>query len=159
MKLFLNLIKKVKYNHFKTALIMGATKYEIYTEELIRLSELAKAISHPARLKSLLIIANETNEDVTIKEIMKEIDLSQSTISQHLKVLRDTGLVMTRLIIRNNKSQQIYRINRAAIEQINKLLNHLFDKVDLKQDDRFNAVKSFYTKLYEITNWNQCFSS
>ena len=34
--LFLNLIKKVKYNHFKTALIMGATKYEIYEDLFFR---------------------------------------------------------------------------------------------------------------------------
>ncbi|MBC9813297.1 helix-turn-helix transcriptional regulator [Crocinitomicaceae bacterium CZZ-1] len=138
---------------------MGATKFEIYTEELIRLSELAKAISHPARLKAVLIIANETDEDVTLKDIMEEIDLAQSTLSQHLKVLRDAGLVMTKLIVENNTSKQIYRINKLALEQINKLLNHLSDRIDLKQDDRFNAVKSFYSRLYEITNWNQCFNS
>jgi len=138
---------------------MGATKIEIYTEELIRLSELAKAISHPARLKAVLIIANETDEDVTLKDIMEEIDLAQSTLSQHLKVLRDAGLVMTKLIVENNTSKQIYRINKLALEQINKLLNHLSDRIDLKQDDRFNAVKSFYSRLYEITNWNQCFNS
>ncbi|NGF77023.1 helix-turn-helix transcriptional regulator [Fluviicola sp. SGL-29] len=138
---------------------MVATKIEIYTEELIRLSELAKAISHPARLKAVLIIANETDEDVTLKDIMEEIDLAQSTLSQHLKVLRDAGLVMTKLIVENNTSKQIYRINKLALEQINKLLNHLSDRIDLKQDDRFNAVKSFYSRLYEITNWNQCFNS
>ncbi|MBX2977573.1 MAG: ArsR family transcriptional regulator [Ignavibacteriaceae bacterium] len=138
---------------------MGATKFEIYTEELIRLSELAKAISHPARLKAVLIIANETDEDVTLKDIMEEIDLAQSTLSQHLKVLRDAGLVMTKLIVENNTSKQIYRINKLALEQINKLLNHLSDRIDLKQDDRFNAVKLFYSRLYEITNWNQCFNS
>ncbi|MBX2948932.1 MAG: helix-turn-helix transcriptional regulator [Crocinitomicaceae bacterium] len=138
---------------------MGATKFEIYTEELIRLSELAKAISHPARLKAVLIIANEIDEDVTLKDIMEEIDLAQSTLSQHLKVLRDAGLVMTKLIVENNTSKQIYRINKLALEQINKLLNHLSDRIDLKQDDRFNAVKSFYSRLYEITNWNQCFNS
>lgn len=138
---------------------MGATKFEIYTEELIRLSELAKAISHPARLKAVLIIANETDEDVTLKDIMEEIDLAQSTLSQHLKVLRDAGLVMTKLIVENNTSKQIYRINKLALEQINKLLNYLSDRIDLKQDDQFNAVKSFYSRLYEITNWNQCFNS
>lgn len=120
---------------------MGATKFEIYTEELIRLSELAKAISHPARLKAVLIIANETDEDVTLKDIMEEIDLAQSTLSQHLKVLRDAGLVMTKLIVENNTSKQIYRINKLALEQINKLLNHLSDRIDLKQDDRFKCGK------------------
>lgn len=73
---------------------MGATKYEFYTDELINTTELVKAIAHPARLKALLIIANETDRDVTSKDISEEIGLSQSTLSVHLKKLSDSGLIM-----------------------------------------------------------------
>lgn len=138
---------------------MGATKYEIYTDELINMSEMLKAMAHPARLKALLIIANEANEDITAKDILREIKLSQSTISVHLKQLSNAGLVKTRIETKSNKSCLCYRINKPALEQVEKLLNHLFSKADLKADDSYESYKKFYSKLRMITNWNQCFDS
>ncbi len=138
---------------------MGATKCELYTEELVRLADLLKATAHPARLKALLIIARETDNDVTAAEIQKEIKLSQSTISQHLKQLRDVGLVKNKMVLKNNKACLSYRIDREAVEQVEKLIHYLFEKTDLKYDDRFETVQSFFSKLHKITNWNQCFES
>jgi DNA-binding transcriptional ArsR family regulator len=138
---------------------MGATKYEIYTDELINMANMLKAMAHPARLKALLIIANETDEDITAKDILKGINLSQSTISAHLKQLSDVGLVKTRIGIKNNKSCLCYRIHKPALEQVEKLLHHLFSKTDLKTDDSYQSLREFYSKLRMITNWNQCFDS
>lgn len=138
---------------------MGATKYEIYTDELINMADMLKAMAHPARLKALIIIANETNEDITAKDILKEIKLSQSTISAHLKQLSDAGLVKTKIETKNNKSCLCYRVNKPALEHVEKLLNHLFSKTDLKMDDSYEPIRSFYSKLRVITNWNQCFDS
>lgn len=138
---------------------MGATKHEIYTDELVRLADLLKATGHPARLKALLVIAREADGDVTATEIQKEITLAQSTVSQHLKQLRDVGLVKTKMIVRNNKACLSYRIDREAIEQIEKLLTYLYEKTDLKYDDKFETFQSFFSKLNKITNWNQCFES
>lgn len=138
---------------------MGATKHEIYTDELVRLADLLKATGHPARLKALLVIAREADGDVTATEIQKEITLAQSTVSQHLKQLRDVGLVKTKMIVRNNKTCLSYRIDREAIEQIEKLLTYLYEKTDLKYDDKFETFQSFFSKLNKITNWNQCFES
>lgn len=138
---------------------MGATKHEIYTDELVRLADLLKATGHPVRLKALLVIAREADGDVTATEIQKEITLAQSTVSQHLKQLRDVGLVKTKMIVRNNKACLSYRIDREAIEQIEKLLTYLYEKTDLKYDDKFETFQSFFSKLNKITNWNQCFES
>lgn len=138
---------------------MGATKHEIYTDELVRLADLLKATGHPARLKALLVIAREADGDVTATEIQKEITLAQSTVSQHLKQLRDVGLVKTKMVVRNNKACLSYRIDREAIEQIEKLLTYLYEKTDLKYDDKFETFQSFFSKLNKITNWNQCFES
>lgn len=138
---------------------MGAIKHEIYTDELVRLADLLKATGHPARLKALLVIAREADGDVTATEIQKEITLAQSTVSQHLKQLRDVGLVKTKMIVRNNKACLSYRIDREAIEQIEKLLTYLYEKTDLKYDDKFETFQSFFSKLNKITNWNQCFES
>ena len=55
------------------------------------LAGLAKAIGHPARVQVLRILARRNS--CVCGEIVQEIPLSQSTVSQHLKVLKDAGLI------------------------------------------------------------------
>jgi len=63
-----------------------STGFELMSEEL-------KAIAHPARLKMLEgLIKNECN--VTL--IQKKLGLPQSTISQHLKILKNAGIIKGR---------------------------------------------------------------
>ncbi len=138
---------------------MGATKYEFYTDELINTTELVKAIAHPARLKALLIIANETDRDVTSKDISEEIRLSQSTLSVHLKKLSDSGLIKTRVTTIESRSCLCYRINKPALKHLVELLEHVFTKTDMKNDDRYESFNSFYTKLKSTVGWNSCFEA
>lgn len=138
---------------------MGATKNEIYREDVVKMAELLKAIAHPARLKAVLLIANNTNEDMTAKAIQKEIPLSQSTIAQHLKQLRDAGLVETQLRTMDKSSHLCYRINIKALNQVKNLIELLIKKSNIKQDDKVEIFRNFYSKLQSITNWNQSFES
>ncbi len=55
------------------------------------LAVLAKAIAHPVRVRILRILAHENA--YICGNITKNIPLAQSTISQHLKVLKDAGLI------------------------------------------------------------------
>lgn len=55
------------------------------------LALLAKAIAHPARLRILRILAER--EACVCGELVEEFSLAQSTISQHLKILKDAGLI------------------------------------------------------------------
>lgn len=136
---------------------MGATKYEIYNEGIIQLAELLKAIGHPARLKALLLTANETDHDTSATEIQNKIELSQSTVTQHMKQLRDAGLVKTRLIVRKNRSYLVYRINTDALKYIEKVTTYLKQKTDIKHDSRFESATLFFTKFREISYSNQVF--
>ncbi|MBX2950831.1 MAG: winged helix-turn-helix transcriptional regulator [Crocinitomicaceae bacterium] len=138
---------------------MGATKHEIYRKDVVKMAELLKAIAHPARLKAVLLIANSTDEDLTAKDIQKEIPLSQSTIAQHLKQLRDSGLVETQLRTIDKVNHLCYRINLQALNQIKKLIELLIKKSTIKQDDNVETLRNFYSKLQAITNWNQSFES
>lgn len=138
---------------------MGATKYEFYSDELINTAELIKAIAHPARLKAILIVANETDQDATFKEISKEIGLSQSTLSVHLKKLCDSGLIKSCTTTIDNRCCVCYRINKPALNHLIDLLEHLISKSDVKNDDRYESFKSFYTKLKSTVGWNQCFEA
>lgn len=55
------------------------------------LAALAKALAHPARVKILRHLLER--EECVVGALVDELPLAQSTVSQHLKVLRDAGLV------------------------------------------------------------------
>jgi ArsR family transcriptional regulator len=55
------------------------------------LATLAKALGHPARVKILRILI--AKNACICSDIVDELPLAQSTVSQHLKVLRDAGLI------------------------------------------------------------------
>lgn len=55
------------------------------------LAALARALGHPARLAILRVLA--ARETCVCGEIVDELPLAQSTVSQHLKVLREAGLI------------------------------------------------------------------
>lgn len=55
------------------------------------LAEFAKALAHPARVKILRILA--ARNSCVCGELVDELPLAQSTVSQHLKVLKDAGLI------------------------------------------------------------------
>jgi ArsR family transcriptional regulator len=66
-------------------------KTEVFTIELQELSKFAKVISHPARLAILQYLA-ETKTCIS-GDISDSLPLSRSTVSQHLKELKDLGLI------------------------------------------------------------------
>ena len=70
---------------------MGTTKTEIFTEEQNRLAVMLKAIAHPARIAILqqIIAANAC----ICGDLVDELGLAQATISQHLKELKNAGLI------------------------------------------------------------------
>ena len=55
------------------------------------LAVLAKALGHSARVRIVRLLARRST--CICGEIVHELDLAQSTVSQHLKILKDAGLV------------------------------------------------------------------
>ncbi len=55
------------------------------------LATLCKAIGHPARVQILRLLARR--EECICGDIVDELPLAQSTVSQHLKVLKEAGLI------------------------------------------------------------------
>ncbi|MFZ4927941.1 ArsR/SmtB family transcription factor [Chryseobacterium sp. Mn2064] len=70
---------------------MGLTKTEIFTEEQNRLSALFKVLGHPARIAILQHIINQ--KACICNDLVEELGLAQATISQHLKELKNTGII------------------------------------------------------------------
>jgi len=62
-----------------------------YTEKQIHMARFAKALAHPARLYILKFL--ETRCNCMAGNIVDELPMAQSTVSQHLKELKDAGLI------------------------------------------------------------------
>ncbi|WP_437344289.1 ArsR/SmtB family transcription factor [Mesorhizobium marinum] len=67
------------------------------------------ALSHPARITILRHLARA--ESCCCGDVVEKLDLAQSTVSQHLKVLVDAGLV----IFEPDRRRSRYRIDREAL--------------------------------------------
>ncbi|MBO6525370.1 MAG: winged helix-turn-helix transcriptional regulator [Balneolaceae bacterium] len=70
---------------------MGKSKSSAFTEVQNRLAATAKALAHPARIAILQHLAKKNS--CVCGDIVNEIPLSQSTVSQHLKELKAAGLI------------------------------------------------------------------
>jgi DNA-binding transcriptional ArsR family regulator len=70
---------------------MGLTKTAEFTKTQNDLAVLAKALGHPARIAILQFLIK--TKSCVCGEIVDELPLSQSTVSQHLKELKNAGLI------------------------------------------------------------------
>lgn len=70
---------------------MGLTKTSEFTKKQNRLAILAKALGHPARIAILQYLTEK--QACVCGDIVDELPLSQSTVSQHLKELKNAGLI------------------------------------------------------------------
>src|ERR1700751_755684 len=71
--------------------IMGAGKHDEFSVKHNRISKYAKALSHPARVAILNFLIKKNA--CVCGDIVDELPLSQSTVSQHLKELKEAGLI------------------------------------------------------------------
>lgn len=70
---------------------MGLTKTEIFSVEQNELASIAKVLGHPARIAILQQIIK--SESCICGDLVNEIGLAQPTVSQHLKELKNIGLI------------------------------------------------------------------
>lgn len=138
---------------------MGATKYEIYPSEVVEFTELLKAVAHPARMQAVLLIAENTDEDITTKELQAEIKLSQATLSQHLKVLTHSGVLKTKVVKKNNKCCLSYRIEREVLVMITQIIGKILKNTDLKSDSNYTVIEKFHSRFQACTNWQSYFKT
>lgn len=70
---------------------MSTTKKDHFTEEQMQIAKVTKALGHPARIAIIQYLL-KVNQCVC-GDIVDELPLAQSTVSQHLKVLKDANLI------------------------------------------------------------------
>lgn len=99
---------------------MGVTKSEEFSVKNNRIAKYAKALSHPARVAILkLLIQKQT---CICGDIVDELPLSQSTVSQHLKELKEAGLIKGDI----EGAKVCYCIDEKEWNTAKKLLNEVF---------------------------------
>jgi ArsR family transcriptional regulator, arsenate/arsenite/antimonite-responsive transcriptional repressor len=98
-------------------------KVMAFTDQQKHRARLYKALSHPARLAILEYLA-EIKTCIT-GDIADELPLSRTTVNQHLKELKDAGLIQGTVEgVRTN-----YCLNPSAIEELRNEFNEFFRKI------------------------------
>ncbi len=105
---------------------MGVTKTDLFTEEQNKLAQLAKAFGHPARIAILQHLL-KTNACIN-GDLVDEIGLAQPTISQHLRALRDTGVIQGTI----DGVSISYCIDPQVWNDVKELFNELFSSYQSK---------------------------
>ena len=84
-----------------------------------QLAKLAWAVAHPARVRIVQLLLSRTS--CVCGEIVDQMPLAQSTVSQHLKILKDSGLVQGEI----DGPRICYGINQKILKQLKKLVADL----------------------------------
>jgi predicted transcriptional regulator len=107
---------------------MGITKAEEFSVKDNKVARYAKALAHPARIAILKLLASR--QACICGDIVDELPLSQSTVSQHLKELKEAGLIKGDI----EGAAVCYCIDEKAWKAAQASLNQLFES--------FNAANS-----------------
>ena len=100
---------------------MGATKSYEFSVKENKLAKYAKALAHPARVAILKLLASK--QTCQCGDIVEELPLSQSTVSQHLKELKEAGLIQGEI----EGAKVCYCIDPKEWKAAQAMLNGLFD--------------------------------
>ena len=100
---------------------MGTAKTEEFTLKDNRVAAYAKALAHPARVAIIQLLLKK--QACICGDIVDELPLSQSTVSQHLKELKASGLIQGDV----EGTKVCYCINPGEWEKAKACFSHLFE--------------------------------
>lgn len=130
---------------------MGATKYEVYTQEAIDIAELFKAFAHPARVMVVIQLLEADADKTTLSTLLEEIKLSQSALSKHVEKLRKNGILTTRLEQRGSKCYQVLGINKVVMNDFRRIVLKIFS---LSKNHQSSSMIGYANKI-NSTKLNQ----
>ena len=107
---------------------MAIHKKEEFSQKEQDLAAFAKALAHPARIAILKLLA-QRNECIC-GELVDGLPLSQSTVSQHLKELKNAGLIDVNI----DGPRSCYCINWKAFDKFMGEFSFLFNKLKVQNE-------------------------
>lgn len=105
---------------------MGLTKTEEFTVKQNKIAKYCKALAHPARIAILEVLIKKNS--CICGDIVDELPLSQSTVSQHLKELKEAGILKGE----TEGAKVCYCINGKEWEIAKNYMNLLFSNYETK---------------------------
>jgi len=107
---------------------MGATKTTHFTDLQNEIAVLAKALGHPARIAIMEYLMSV--ETCICGDIVNELPLSQPTVSQHLKELKNAGLIKGNI----EGNSICYCINHSGFDKIKDFFQHVTNHFEKQQN-------------------------
>lgn len=108
---------------------MAINKAKLFSDKRIRTSELAKALSHPARMAIVEILSQ--SESCICGDITNQLPLAQSTVSQHLKVLKASGIIKGEV----EGVKTCYCLNTEVVKEMKQLFDRLTSQLNQFNQD------------------------
>jgi ArsR family transcriptional regulator len=102
---------------------MGATKTDQFTDRQNAMSILLKALGHPARVAIIEYLLKA--DSCICGDIVNELPLAQPTVSQHLKELKNAGLIKGSI----EGNSICYCINEKAIDKLQNYFANISTKL------------------------------
>lgn len=99
---------------------MGVTKTENFSREQNLIANFAKAIGHPARVAILEYLVR--SNQCICGDLVEELPLAQATISQHLRELKNIGIIKGKVV----GTAVCYCINKAVWDEAKEVFQDLF---------------------------------
>ena len=93
-----------------------------HDDDIREASEALKAMAHPLRLKILCLVGHD---ELMVQDIVEAVGTSQSNISQHLAIMRESGLLTSR----KDANKVFYRIEDPRILKLIAMMRELFCKL------------------------------
>lgn len=102
---------------------MAVSKKNEFNQDEIWLADIAKSLSHPARIKILKVL-NEM-DSCMVGNLVDQLPLAQATVSQHLKELKRVGLIDGEI----DGPKVCYCVNNKELSKAKNALDKLFNKI------------------------------
>jgi DNA-binding transcriptional ArsR family regulator len=102
---------------------MPAARTDVFTTEDQHLAQLAKALAHPARIAILRILAQR--KSCVCGELVELMPLAQATVSQHLRELKEAGLIQGSI----DGPRVCYCLHPAGLRRLREGFAGLFEEV------------------------------
>lgn len=107
---------------------MGATKTEHFTNPQNTMATLAKALGHPARIAIIEYLLKV--DSCICGDIVNELPLAQPTVSQHLKELKNAGLIKGEV----EGNAVCYCIDEKAIGKLQDYFSRIISQLEKKNN-------------------------
>lgn len=102
---------------------MGSSKTELFSDFQNKLAIMAKALGHPARIAILETLIKKGS--CMCGDVVEELPLAQSTVSQHLKAMKEAGIIKGDI----DSNFQCYCIDEENCMELMTTISKLFMKM------------------------------